>query len=506
MRQAVLANTAALIGGLFALSPVAGTVSAQAAPASACEVKQDKPKELGLTVFKIQQASAQPAGPGRDPVLKGLMKDLMDKPQTFASNPGGYNMVLSQVLTMVAAQPDGASPKTRGDVGITVRPTDAFDVAMELDSAYRRWEAAVPACAADIASSRNSEAWLAITNKAFGFVDKGPADSAVYFANRSILLSPENPFAHHILASVAQGKNDMAGAVPEWMQVIKLSGTDTTFRDIKVNAMFYIGLANLQEAQKLTGDAQKAKAKEAAGYFKDYMAANPTSPDASSVMTNWAGALQLAGDTEGLKAVYAPMLADPTKYSEPVLANAGVVASQANDMAGAMKLFGGLVEVNPRSRDGLRNYASTMYSQEKFTDMFPVLNRLIEVDPNNYDGVMMYAYAAQGLEKNEKTPAAKKQWTDTLVKYSAAADKMAARVDVLGFTRAADGAEVTLQVEQAGAAAGTYPVTMEFLDKSGAVVSTATESVGPIAKGEKKSVTLKGKGAGIVAFRYKPLG
>ena len=147
-----------------------------------------------------------------------------------------------------------------------------------------------------------------------------------------------------------------------------------------------------------------------------------------------------------------------------------------------------------------------MYSQEKFMDMFPVLNRLIAVDPNNYDGVMMYAYAAQGLEKNEKTPAAKKAWTDTLVKYSAAADKMNARVDVLGFTRAADGAEVTLQVEQAGATAGTYSVSMEFLDKSGAVVTSATESVGPIAKGEKKSVTLKGKGAGIVAFRYKSLG
>lgn len=507
MRQAVLANKAALIGTLFALSPVAGTLAAQAA--STCDVKQDKPKEIGLATFKIQQASAQQPGPGRQAALNGLMKDLMDKPQTFASNPGGYNMILSQALTMVVAQPNGTAPQPRSAVGITVRPTDMFDAVAELDSAYQRWGAANPNCAADIAASRSSEAWLALTNKAFSFLEKGAAgsDSANYYAKRSLLISPtNNPFAHHILATAASNKQDMATAATEWQMVIKEAGADTNFKDIKNNATFYTGLAFLQDAQKLSGDAQKAKAKEAAGYFKDYMAANPNSPDAAAIISNWSGSLQLAGDVEGQKAIYAGMLTDPSKYSETVLANAGVIASQANDMAGAMKIFEGMVSVNPMSRDGLRNYASTLYSQEKFTEMFPILNRLVAVDPNNYDGVMMFAYAAQGLEKNEKTPATKKAWTDTLVKYSTAAEKMNARVDVTGFTRSADGAEVVLQIEQAGATAGTYSVDVEFLDKAGAVISSGKESVGPIAKGEKKSVTVKGKGAGIVAFRYKSLG
>ncbi|MEO7999548.1 MAG: hypothetical protein ABI852_19000, partial [Gemmatimonadaceae bacterium] len=502
-----LANTAALIGGLLALSPVSGSLAAQAAPAaSKCDVNQDKPKELALAYLSFTRVSSSPVGPARDPLIKTMLRDLMDKPEKFASNPGGYNYILSQVLTMAAQQPDGVVPKPRSAMGLTSRPTDIFDVSVELDSAYRRWEAAIPACAADIAIQRNSEAWLAVTNKAFSFVEKGPADSAGFYAKRSIMLAPNNPFAHHILATVAQGKNDMAGAVPEWTEVVKLAAADTSFKDIKLNALFYLGLADLQEAQKLSGDAQKAKAKTAAAFFKEYLTIHPMSPDAASVMTNWAGALQLAGDVEGQKAIYADMAANPSKYSETVLANAGVIASQANDMAAAVKLFGGMVEVNPLSRDGLRNYASTLYSQEKFVEMFPVLRKLIEVDPNNFDGVMMFAYAAQGLEKNEKVPATKKQWTDTLVKYSTAADKMNARVEVTGFSRAAESADVTLQIEQAGATAGTYSVQMEFLDKSGAVVTTATESVGPIAKGEKKTVVLKGKGAGIVAFRYKSLG
>lgn len=504
MRQAVLANTAALIGGLF-VSPVAGSLMAQTAP-SKCEVNQDKPKELGLANVPLSRAVAIPAGPAREPVLKGLVKDLMDKPEKFVSNPGGYNYMLSQALTMVVAQPGGAVPMPRSAMGLTTRPTDMFDAVAELDSAYKKWGAAAPTCAEDIAQQRNNEAWLAVTNKAFSFLDKGPADSAVYFAKRSIMLSPNNPFAYHILATSAQSKSDMAGAVPSWTEVVKLSGSDTTYKDIKLNALFYLGLSNLQEAQKLSGDAQKAKAKTAADFFKQYMTLNPMSGDASAVMTNWSGSLQLAGDVEGQKLIYADMVANPSKYTENVLANAGVIASQANDMASAVKLFGGMVALNPLSRDGLRNYASTLYSQEKFAEMFPVLRKLMEVDPNNYDGMMMFAYAAQGLEKAEKTPAAKKQWTDTLVKYSTASDKMNARVEITGFLRAADGVEVTLQVEQAGATPGTYKVEMDFLDKSGAVVSSGTESVGPIAKGEKKSVTIKGKGAGIVAFKYKSLG
>jgi len=37
------------------------------------------------------------------------------------------------------------------------------------------------------------------------------------------------------------------------------------------------------------------------------------------------------------------------------------------------------------------------------------------------------------------------------------------------------------------------------------VVATATESVGPIKKGETKQVTIKADGAAIQGYRYKPI-
>ncbi|MGV3709156.1 MAG: hypothetical protein ACO1Q7_09965 [Gemmatimonas sp.] len=504
MRHSVLANKAALIGGLFVLAPA--FASAQAAAASACEPNQDKPKELALAAFTLSQVSGAPAGPARDPKLKQLFKDLLDKPEKFKDNAGGYQYVLTQVLTLQATQPDGLTPRPRSAIGTTNRAADNFDVIAELDSAYQRWQAAMPGCTELIAASRNGEAWVAVTNKAFSFIEKGPADSAVYYAQKSAAISPANPFAHHILAQVASTKNDMKTAVTEWKEVVKLSAADTNFKDIKNNALFYIGTSELSEAAKLSGDAQKAQAKSAAGYFKQYADANPNSQDLPSVLNNMSEALKLADDMAGIKAMYADMAANPTKYSEISLATGGVIASlQAKDDEGALKLFQGMVTVNPYSRDGLRNLASTLYTTKRYAEVAPIARRLVEIDPNNYDGWMYFAFAAAELEKPLKAGPEKKAWGDTLIKYNAIADSLKVRAEVSKFTRSAEGAEVALDLDHQGAAPATYSVTMEFIDKDGKVISTATESTGDLKKGEKKTVNFKGTGKDIAAFRYKQI-
>jgi tetratricopeptide (TPR) repeat protein len=503
MRHSVLANTAALIGGLFLLAPAAA--SAQAAAAE-CTVNQDKPKELALASFSLTRVTSAPAGPARDPMLKQLFKDLLDKPEKFKDNVGGYQFTLTQVLSLQAGQPDGLTPKTRAAIGTANRPNDPFDVIAELDSAFQRWEAAMPVCAKMVADSRNGEAWVAVTNKAFGFIEKGPADSAIYFAQKSAKIAPLNPFAHHILAQVASTKNDMKTAVSEWKEVVKLSGADTNFKDIKNNALFYIGTSELSEAAKATGDAQKAQAKSAAGYFKQYLDANPNSPDAPNVLNNMSEALKLADDIDALKAMYADMIANPSKYSETSLASGGVIASlQVKDDEAALKLFQGVITVNPYSRDGLRNVASMLYTTKRYAEVAPIARRLVEIDPNNYDGWMYFAFAAAELEKPLKAGPEKKAWGDTLIKYNNIADSLKVRVEVSRFTRGAEGADVTLDLDHQGAAPATYSITVEFLDKDGKVVGTATESSGEVKKGEKKSVSFKSTSKDIAAFRYQPI-
>jgi Tfp pilus assembly protein PilF len=502
MRQAVLANAAALIGGLFAVSPALAPLAAQTAP-STCSVDQGKPKELALAWLNLSKAQSLAAGPARETVLKQMSKDLLDNSAKYTSNPGGYYYLLSQIFTLMAAQPNGLTPTTRGAIGLATRPTEPFDVVVELDSAYTKFEAAAPSCKADIAQSRTNEAWLAVTNKAFTASTAGQNDSALFWAKRSIMLAPNNPFPHHILATVAQNTKDNATAVAEWKKVVSMAGSDTLYRDIKMTSLFYLGVSNLQEAAGKTGDASKTQALEAAGYLKEFLAANPTGPDAPNVMNNLGQAYMLAGDTTQARGIYADELANPTKYTEPALLTGGVIASQAGDLKGSATLFQAAVQANPKSRDGLRNVASTHYQLGEFSQMFTPLYALMAIDPNNYDAIMMFAYAAQDIGKASKIPAEKKAWTDSLVKYSTMAEKLPAKVDVAGFTRGATSAEVTVAVEQMAEAPSGYTVTMDFLDKTGAVVGTDSKKIDPMKKGEHKTVVLTGNAPGIVGFQYK---
>jgi len=104
-----------------------------------------------------------------------------------------------------------------------------------------------------------------------------------------------------------------------------------------------------------------------------------------------------------------------------------------------------------------------------------------------------------------KVPAEKKALGDSLLKYKGIADGLPAKVEVTNFQRAAGTAQLSLAFQQAGAKAATYSVTVDFLDITGTVVATDTQPVGPINKGETKTVTFKGTGNGIVAYSYKPL-
>jgi hypothetical protein len=152
--------------------------------------------------------------------------------------------------------------------------------------------------------------------------------------------------------------------------------------------------------------------------------------------------------------------------------------------------------------------AAAHYSKDEFPLMFAPTRKLVELDPNNFDGWMLFAYAAQGLAKAAQTakkPIEVRAWTDSLVKYQTYAEALPVKVDVTSFDRRKETATLILGVEQVAAKDGQYSVTVEFLDLAGAVVATVTEAVGPIKKGETKSVTLKTNGTGIMGYRYKAL-
>ncbi|HEY0931015.1 MAG TPA: hypothetical protein VGE27_13915 [Gemmatimonas sp.] len=500
MRSTFLAGVAAVVSLLPALATAQpGGVT------TACSIDPNNPKELAMQSLAFNRAKAAQTPEDRKKVLMGVMKELDTKPERFAKNPAGYNYILSQALVMWATEPGMGDTPTRAQLGFVSNPQEKYDVVAQLDASYKAIEAAVPACKEDVAGMRQNEAWLALTRAALDASNGGKLDSAEYYAKRSMLVSNESPYPHYVLANVANSKGDKKTAITHWKHVVERAGTDTSYRDLRNGSLYYSAMAQYELAVSQNGAEQVATAKEAAGTFKELLTVYPESPDGANLMQGWADALTLAKDSVNLPQVYADLLANPDKGNDITLTMGGVIATRANKIDDALKLFEASVKKNPSGRDALRNLSATYYGKDMFDKMFEPAKQLVAVDPNNYDGWMMFAYAAQGMTKNAKTPAEKKAWTDSLVKYQTIAEALPVKVDVAGFTRGAQNASLTLSLEQVADAGGNYSVTAEFLDATGKVVATGTESSGAIKKGERKEVTIKAEGAGIYGYRYKPL-
>ncbi len=502
MRLVFIAGAAALV----ATSVVPATVSAQpGGVAPACNIDPNSPKELAILSLTFQRARAGTTPEVRKKALSEIMKELDTKPERFAKNLAGYNYMLSQALSLWAVEPGVGFMPTRGTIGLPTTPEQPYDLVARLDSAFTGIVTALPACANEVTALRQNDAWLALTRHALDASNGGQLDSANYYAMRSLKLSRESPYPHYVMANVANAKNDRVSAMGHWKAVIATAGTDTSYRELRNSSQYYLSMSQLETAQTLKGDEQKAMAREAAANFKVLLAASPDGTDAANNMNSWSDALRLAGDSASVPQVYAPLLAAPANFGDFTLTMGGVIATRSNKIDDARVMFEAAVAKNPTARDALRNLAATYYAKDQFTKMLDPSVKLVAIDPNNFDAWMMFAYAYQGLAQGSKVPVEKKALTDSLVKYRTIADGLPAKVEVANFQRGSNTATLTLSVEQQAVKAGTYSVTAEFLDAKGAVVGSDTQSVGPINKGETKSVTLKGSGAGITGYRYQPL-
>jgi len=512
------------VASAFSFAPLA--LSAQpGGVASACALDANIPKELAILELQIQRARSAQAPAERQSALKSIMKELDTKPERFAKNPGGYNLRVAQGLTLWALEPGIGIAPTRASLGFVTNPTASIDLIDALDASFKAIVAALPSCDSDVKALRQNEVWLAATRRALDASNSGEMDSASFYATRSLKLSTQSPYPHYVLANVANQKKDRAAAIGHWKQVIAESGADTSYRELKNNSLYLLSVNQLEAAEAASGDEKKVLAKEAAASFKQLLAVNPESPDSPNIMSSWADALNLAGDSSAVPGVYAEMLAKPAGYSDVALSMAAVIATRANKTDDAIALNEAAIVRNPNARDALRNLAATYYGKDDFPKMFAPTRKLVAIDPNNYDGWMMFAYASQGLSKAVKIPEVKKgtaptaeqrkaievaaadrkAWNDSTVKYMGVAEGLPVRVEITSFQRGAKEVTLTLQFEQQAAADGNYTVTVEFLNAAGAVVGTATSPVGPLKKGEKKSVPFKATAENVTGYRYNPV-
>ena len=499
----VLSRSILAAATIVVATPVFAQQTAAAPEGPACEIDQSKPQPIALAMLSLTKA--QTAMKGGDPTndLKAVVTRLT-APTLKNENPVGRAYMLASAYVFLLEQPGILAVMPRSAVGIQTDPTATIDLFKAADSAISVVEQSSPACAQFMAPFRQQKAWLNVTNAAINALNANQLDSAEVFANRSLTLDRNSPYPYTILASIAKTKKNDAAVIEYSKKVIETSGTDSSYADVKERAIFEVANAQISAATKATGAEKQRLAREAAASWsqlaesKDYI-------QSQAAVANLQKAYMLAGDSAQLGKIYAPMIAEPSKYTEGALLQAGVIASQAKRPDDAALLFEGVVARNPYSRDGLNNLAASYLQAGETTKAIPVIDRLVALDPNTPDNWMLYAFGYVGKLKETKDAKLTKAYNDSLVLYNNKSEKMPVKVSFTEFSRNSEGTTLVGNIENRGTASKTYSIAIELLDAQGQVVHTETASVGPVAAKATGEFSIKTDKTGVAGYRYKPI-
>lgn len=525
-----LAQTVALP---LALPRVAMAQQPAAAAPAACPIDMQAPSQLALAnLQRSKLVSATKAEDARKTMLDAA-KLLLD-PKT-AANPMGRDYMLAQMLSL--AIPFGGEIQPRANVGFPGAGT--LDLAVVVDSLLTIVEKGNPACKAEIGEWRQYKPYALDVQSAYRTMGADKADSAEYYAKRALIFSKEGAQPYDVLWRVAQKKNDEAGMLTNMkIAADKLVG-DTANTAVRINLLFNMGRVMQDGAEK---KAEPAKTDAYKGSVEPFMAVlkeAPQSEEAPFALQGIATAATMAKNDGLVDAALTVIKANPLKYSDVTLAQAGVQSTRMSRNAEAASFFESAMKVNPYSRDYMYNYAAMLYESKRPSDMLPVVRNLVKLDPSNPDNVMLFAYAfklfGDSVEANFVKPAAKdsaaawakattlaakkalkfdslktlraeyKRLIDSVTAYSTQSDAMMQQLTYTQFDKYKDKTILKGQILNKAKAARSFTVDFEFLGKDGAVLekkSVTVADVKPDATGNFSVEIAKGD---VLGVRYAPL-
>jgi tetratricopeptide (TPR) repeat protein len=485
----------------FAQNPAPATAAAQ--PQATCEIEQGKPQTIARATLSLTRANA--AMKGGDPT-----KDLKDVVSTLTApnlkneNPVGRAFLLASAYVLLLEQPGIQAVSPRSAVGIATDPANTIDLFSAADSAITVVENSSPACAAYMAPFRQQKAWLDVTNAAINALNANKLDSAEVYARRSLTLERKSPYAYTVLASVAKSRKNMPAVLEYSKQVIATAGDDTTYADVKERAQYEIASTLMDRVKAASPAEKKAIAKEAIAAWTP-LALTQDNIQGTVAIRNLRELYIAAGDSMQIGKIYADMIADPAKYGEGALLQAGVVASQFKRPDDAALLFEAVTKKNPYSRDALNNIAASLLQAGDNDKAGTYIDKLVALDPSNPDNYMLYAFQYAGKLKGKVDAKTQKIYNDSLVYWNTKSEKLPVKVSFNEFSRNSEGTTLAGEIENRSTTPKTYTMTVDFIGFKGEVLFTETATVGPVAPKAKKEFRLTNKGTGVAGYRYKPL-
>ncbi len=490
---------------LGALTATAGRAQDEQDTGAACSmesVKSGDVRDAYNAVTVLQLGKTKPEDARKK--LAGAVEDLTKK-DDYGNDQLQRDFVLGSALVMWNDQPDQAPVAQASSLGYKNGGDATIDLLKTADSLFTVVETASPACK-DQTEFYRQKPWAQMINEVGPLLGSNNIDSAQAMLDRSLIIYRDSPFSYYFKGQIAQQKEDWTTAQEAFDKAVQLSDTasvakDSNVANVKEFSEFARAFSAFRNAQGLSGEQQKEGMKSAATFYRQYLADYPDGPNAQPAQAGLTAALQSAGDTESLGAVWSDMAANPSNYRPEQLYDAGVQAYAAEKYDQAVQLMEAGEKGNPYLRAGLFNLANAYWKNEQFDKMVPVARKLVDIDPDNPDNFQLLAIGYQGLGKAATDAAAKKAFSDSVSKYVVASDKLPVKVTIASFTHDSTAHTIEGSVENLGAKAKDVSLSVEFLDRTGNVVDTQTASLslGPNASSD---FTLTANGEGIVAYRY----
>ena len=515
---------------------VPGVAAAQAA----CNIELGKPgqvKDANSALAKMALFQGKP-DQMMAAVKEAMTKLSKDEAKVIAANPVGRAMTLGNAYAELAALPEGKAPVSRASIGLAGEGT--IDLLLAADSMYDVVEASNAACKEQTEEGRR-KVYAALVNEAVNAYNGQKIDEAMELSQRGLAIYDGFKLAyiaHNLMGNALQSKDDLNGAVTSFMKMTDLMKGDTALVDERRSTMTNVAMLMLSHAENLDGDPKSQKIKQAIDYLGKYNAEFPGDAKAEATL---ARAQIMTGDAGAAARVFGAMVANPDKYTDAALFDAGVNAARAEQAKEAAALFEAGLKKNPYSRDGLFNVALTLQKLERYKDADTYIRRLLAIDPENQEAyqVMALNYQSDAKSVKVKIDSLRKIALDaandkktTMAQKNAKAAEVKAVLDpiettykamndslLVHFTRyqnakakmsfnlwSHDGAKHVLagQVDNLQESAADYTIKFEFLDAAGNVKGTKETSLAAIAAKGNKAFRVEVEGEGIIAFRYAP--
>lgn len=431
-----------------------------------------------------------------------------DKRDRGANDSLGRAYYLGQAYILMLEQPGVDPIGERRDYGIATDSTFTIDLLAAADTLFTKVEEAYPVCVAELARWRQQRPWLDALNGSITALNEGELDSAEYLAKRSLLIDRTTPYPYSILGKVYKQRQDFDQAIEYFNKTISMveESGDAELEGDKVDALYDLADVATLRAQDASGPEKKAAVTEAINAWNTFFPAGGRDVQVASGIETIRRLLESIDETDSLTLAYAAIIAEPEKYGEAALLNAGMVATKAGRYDDAGTLFAAVLKANPYQRDALNNVSASYVNNKQFDDLLQYVDRLVEVDPNNSNNWLYYAFAYRNKLEGVKEPDPRvKQYTDSLVKYTTKSDKLPAEVYLSGFSHSSRETTLSGTITNKTKESKTYDFVVEFLDNKGEVLGTETVKVGPVLPDTSEPFTVTLKGQDAVAFRYKPL-